>query len=139
MKKIVATFAACVCLGLSTVSAYAETPEIPKNSQTSGEINVDFMLKEYNESLAKNEVNLARFIPGPWKDADRGQFRAYADGDKHGSQFMNNYKYHGCSATNSNATKYSRYEAPGDTAQASILITPRGNKVNWTTDNWGRG
>ncbi|WP_176519909.1 hypothetical protein [Bacillus cereus] len=56
MKKQFATFAACACLGLSTISVSVACTE------TSGEVNFDPILIEYQE---KGFVNTYRFSPTP--------------------------------------------------------------------------
>ncbi|AGG05451.1 MULTISPECIES: hypothetical protein [Bacillus] len=54
MKMIFATFAACTCLGLSTISASVASTE------TSGEVNLNSILIEYRE---KGLVDIYRFSP----------------------------------------------------------------------------
>lgn len=130
MKKLVATIAACACLGLSTINASAA-----ESTGTSGGVDLDPILKKYREIGA---VQYA-FSPNPWQKADGGSFRTYWDGNTHGSQFDHSYKKHGVSASNSNSTRYSLYEDPGDRAEIWIYSTNSGNRGNWTTDNWGRG
>lgn len=96
MKKLVATFAACACLGLSTISASAASTE------TSGGVNLDPILIEHRE---KGLVDTYSFSPTPWKNADGRSFRTYWDGNTHGSQFDHSYKRHGCSASNEKLLK----------------------------------
>lgn len=96
MKKLFPTFAACACLGLSTISVSVACTE------TSGEVNFDPILIEYQE---KGFVDTYRFSPTPWKNADGESFRTYWDGNKHGSQFDPSYKRHGCSVCNEKLLK----------------------------------
>ncbi|MGX5586103.1 hypothetical protein ACWKTX_20460 [Bacillus thuringiensis] len=71
MKMIFATFAACTCLGLSTISASVASTE------TSEEVNLNSILIEYRE---KGLVDIYRFSPTPWKNADGESFRTYWGG-----------------------------------------------------------
>ncbi|WOA63952.1 lactococcin 972 family bacteriocin [Bacillus mycoides] len=131
MKKIVATLAACTCLGLSTISASAASTE------TSGGINLDPIIQQYKEQASVvGQAKLFAALPSDWKNADGGSFRVLYTGDRHIPEFKHSYKGHGVSATNSNTTRYSEWKGAGDLATTSIMTTRTGNRANWSTDHW---
>ncbi|MGG1167928.1 lactococcin 972 family bacteriocin [Bacillus mycoides] len=132
MKKIVATLAACTCLGLSTISASAASTE------TSGGINLDPIIQQFKEQASVvGQAKLFAALPSDWQKADGGRFRVLYT-DRHTPQFDHSYKGHGVSATNSNTTRYSEWKGAGDRAETSIISTRSGNRANWSTDNWAK-